>query len=188
MTMKVRCLHKYRNGNNQILGYKIQNTQGETIDVSAEQLKMYMYSKQMDVVNLQLTRDGRLIDKPAEKFTSGTNEEFEAQFLSIIKVIEGNLGLPYGSIAISDKVYDDNTLIEIRAVSDANSTVNYKGSQYVVGVGISKADNNFDMHLYNNNLGYECDTDLKIKGSIIQNEDRIRSKIKSFLTKVHRGM
>ena len=51
----------------------------------------------------------------------------------------------------------------------------------------AKTENNFDMHLYNNNLGYECDTDLKIKGSILQNEERIKNKMKSFLTKVRRG-
>ena len=57
------CLHKFRNKNNQIIGYRVQDKNGSTMDVKAEYLKQAIKNNQIDVLNLTLTSDNKLIDK-----------------------------------------------------------------------------------------------------------------------------
>lgn len=56
------CLKKFRNKNNQIIGYRIQDKNGNTVDVKPEQLKQAIKNKQISVLNLTLTSDNKLID------------------------------------------------------------------------------------------------------------------------------
>ena len=57
------CLKKFRNKNNQIIGYRIQDKNGQTRDVKSEYLKQAIKNKQINVLNLTLTSDNKLIDK-----------------------------------------------------------------------------------------------------------------------------
>ena len=57
------CLKKFRNKNNQIIGYKIQDKNGSTLDVKSEYLKQAIRNNQINVLNLTLTSDNKLIDK-----------------------------------------------------------------------------------------------------------------------------
>ena len=59
----VKCLHKFRNKNNQIIGYTIQDKNGNTVDVKSEYLKQAIRNSQIKVLNLTLTSDNKLIDK-----------------------------------------------------------------------------------------------------------------------------
>lgn len=55
---------KFRDKNGKIIGYKIQSDKGEVREVKAEELKKAIMSKKIEVLNLTLTSDGRLVDKP----------------------------------------------------------------------------------------------------------------------------
>ena len=57
------CLRKFRNKNNQIIGYKIQDKNGNTLDVKPEYLKQAIRNNQVNVLNLTLTSDNKLIDR-----------------------------------------------------------------------------------------------------------------------------
>ena len=70
--MKVKHIDKTRNKNNQIIGYKLQDQQGNTIIVKPEVLKSAIRAKKIEVINLTLTSDNRLINttsktQPASK-------------------------------------------------------------------------------------------------------------------------
>ena len=60
--IQAKCIQKFRNKNNQIYGYRLMDLNGQTQDVQPNNLKQAIANKQIHVVNLTLTSDGRLID------------------------------------------------------------------------------------------------------------------------------
>lgn len=65
--IQATCILKFRNKNKRIYGYRLQDLNQQTQDVTPEDLKRAIASGQINVVNLALTKDGRLIDKTPEK-------------------------------------------------------------------------------------------------------------------------
>lgn len=184
--IKVKCLFKFRDNSGKIVGYRIQNEQGETLDTTPEQLKMYIYSNQMSVVNLKLTQDGRLIDCVEGSGTSGSDAEWLNNFISIMRYTEKGLGLSEGSISLSDKDVTDGKLMQICAVSEP---INYKGLSCYVSIDIERYDKEtLCWCLYNNNEGYICEVKHHIRRSIKEDKDAIVKKIKTFVVKVRKGM
>ena len=61
--LKVKCIQKFRDKNNIIIGYRIVDQNGNMKDVSSESLKQVIQQGRLEVVNLTLTSDNRLIDK-----------------------------------------------------------------------------------------------------------------------------
>ena len=63
MTMiQVKCIEKFRDKKSRIYGYRIQDINGQTQDVTPDDLKNAIKNGKIQVVNLTLTSDGRLID------------------------------------------------------------------------------------------------------------------------------
>ena len=56
-----RCIQRFRNKNGQIYGYRLQDQTGKTIDVSPENLKQAMIDNVLNLTNLELTKDNRII-------------------------------------------------------------------------------------------------------------------------------
>lgn len=65
-----RCLQKFKNNTGKIYGYILQDINGNIKDVEAEDLKDAIKNNRINVVNLKLTDDGRLISIK-EKQSSG---------------------------------------------------------------------------------------------------------------------
>lgn len=65
--IQARCIHKFRTKQGKIYGYRLIDINEQTQDVTPEDLKKAIKAKQINVVNLTLTSDGRLMDKKAEK-------------------------------------------------------------------------------------------------------------------------
>ena len=60
--LKLKCLHKYRDKNSNIIGYGLIDIQGKPYKVSSNDLKQAIKQGRVQVVNLTLTVDNRLID------------------------------------------------------------------------------------------------------------------------------
>ena len=60
--LQAACIQKFRDKNNQIYGYRIQDSTGATRDVKPEALKNAIKNKQIYITNLTLTSDNRLVD------------------------------------------------------------------------------------------------------------------------------
>ena len=60
--LKLKCLHKYRDKNSNIIGYGLIDMQGKTYKISSNDLKQAIKQGRVQVVNLTLTVDNRLID------------------------------------------------------------------------------------------------------------------------------
>ncbi len=65
--MKAQCLQKIRNFRNQIIGYVLQYETGEIKTLHYLDLSLYMRQRVVDVVNLKLGSDGRIIDATKKK-------------------------------------------------------------------------------------------------------------------------
>ena len=61
--LTVTCIQKFRDKHNIIEGYRIQAPKGETKDVTSQSLKNAIIQGKIEVTNLTLTSDNRLIDK-----------------------------------------------------------------------------------------------------------------------------
>ena len=60
--IQAKCIQKFRDKNNHIYGYRLQDLNGQTQDVHSDNLKQAIASGQIHVVNLTLTKDERLVD------------------------------------------------------------------------------------------------------------------------------
>lgn len=61
-----KCVSKFRDSNNKIIGYKLLDLNGKTQDIRSENLKGAIKRGEISVVNLTLTSDNRLVDKQSE--------------------------------------------------------------------------------------------------------------------------
>ena len=68
--IQAKCIQKFRDKNNHIYGYRLVDLNGRTQDVKPENLKTAIAKNQVNVTNLTLTSDGRLVDKQDETFKS----------------------------------------------------------------------------------------------------------------------
>ena len=64
----VICVRIYRNRENTISGYEIRDLNGNCKDISAKDLKQAIINKQINVINLKLTKDKRLILKSKKEY------------------------------------------------------------------------------------------------------------------------
>lgn len=64
----VKCVQKYRDKNNNIIGYRLQDIKRKQMDVKPDVLKKAIQNKEMMVLNLVLTSDGRLVDGSPTKY------------------------------------------------------------------------------------------------------------------------
>ena len=59
---KCKCIAKFRNKHGRVWGYALICEDGRQISISSDQLKQDIHNKQIEVINLKLTSDGRLVD------------------------------------------------------------------------------------------------------------------------------
>ena len=65
--LQATCILKFRDKHNQIYGYRLKDTTGNTRDVKSEALKNAIKNKQIHITNLTLTSDNRLVDTNTSK-------------------------------------------------------------------------------------------------------------------------
>lgn len=62
-----KCVEKVRDKNDRIVSYILVDTQGNKTIMESDELKNQMFNNIIEVVNLKLTSDGRLIDKSEDE-------------------------------------------------------------------------------------------------------------------------
>lgn len=68
--IQAKCVEKFRDKNNHIYGYRLKDSQGNTKDVGTDQLKNAIKNGQINILNLTLTSDNRLVDTTPNKSKS----------------------------------------------------------------------------------------------------------------------
>ena len=64
--IQAKCIEKFRDRNGKIYGYRLVDLNNQTQDVTPRDLKIAIQNNHINVINLALTADGRLIDKKPE--------------------------------------------------------------------------------------------------------------------------
>ena len=84
-----KCVEKIRDKNGKIVKYRLQDKTGSQTELETKLVKKFILESQMDVVNLQVTSDGRLVDKSEDNSKYESPEEKEKYLNSIAsKAIE----------------------------------------------------------------------------------------------------
>lgn len=81
--ISVTCTEKIRDKNNRIIGYELQDCNGNKMQFTSEQVKQAIFLQQITVKNLKLTSDGRLIDN-----TSEDTQQFKDDQLALVNTIK----------------------------------------------------------------------------------------------------
>lgn len=69
--IQARYIEKFRDGSGKIIGYRLQALDGSVTDIFADVVKDMIRKKELDVINLTLTSDGRLIDASSKQDSIG---------------------------------------------------------------------------------------------------------------------
>lgn len=69
--IQAKCIKKFRDKHNKIIGYRLVDTNGNIQDVKAEKLKEVLSTGKLSIVNLTLTKDGRLVNTSENDTKSG---------------------------------------------------------------------------------------------------------------------
>ena len=108
--LTVTCIQKFRNKQNQIYGYRLQDQQGNIKDVYSDQLKAAIRNNKIDIVNLTLTSDNRLVAKTPEKQhklnNKMTNEDQEEQRFKNILAKANLMGISKDALISCKFAYD----------------------------------------------------------------------------------
>ena len=90
--IQAKCIEKFRDKNNKIVGYRLIDLNSKTQDFTPETLKNAINNKKIHVVNLTLTSDGRLIT------TADKGLPYKAKPIKMVEQSKQNTG----NIIVSD--------------------------------------------------------------------------------------
>lgn len=98
----IKCINKFKDAQGRIIGYRIQDTNGTIRDVRPQELKNAIINKQVNVINLTLTSNNRIIDKTTSKAkmqTQSSRREVTAeQFIDALRQAEKDFTNKFGGI------------------------------------------------------------------------------------------
>lgn len=154
--IQVRCIEKIRDKNNHIIGYKIQNLTGETRTFDKARLKEAVRNKKIDIVNMTLTSDNRLIDKKIKNVKAGNEiSSSDRRTVEDIKQLCKTIGLPFDANEIR------------RSVDSGSSVIKYDVSNVPVGV------DTVDIYIKRiNNKDWELSLDIETPAASIRNTNK----------------
>lgn len=89
--IKAKCISKNRDSKGVIVNYTLQDQNGQKMNVTGQQIKAAITAGQIDIINLQIDKAGRLVDKSVEMCSAHNKnsiESIEKQAETFIKFIQ----------------------------------------------------------------------------------------------------
>ena len=80
-----RCIKKYRDNNNVIVGYLLQDENGVVRNVSSQEVKYLLSNNKLHIINLKLTSDNRIVDDKSYTKTDNVKERLQKLAAMITK-------------------------------------------------------------------------------------------------------
>lgn len=153
---KVKCIRKIRDAKGKITGYTIQSSTGETKNVDKDKLKEAVRNKKLDIVNMTLTSDNRLIDKKIKNVKAGNEiSSSDRRAVEEIKQLCKTISLPF-----------DANKVE-RGSTSGSPTITYSVSGVPVGV------DTVDIYIKRiNNKDWELSLDIETPAASIRNTNK----------------
>lgn len=138
--IKAKCTKKYRDKKGRIYGYELVDLNGNKQEIKAEELKSEIYKKHIDVVNLTMTSDNRLIDKKPVTATSSMK-----RLINKVRACEQKFCSNIGSGQINNV---KSQLLENEALTYRDIIDNiYKDFYMVVDITVNNKDKEIRMKL-----------------------------------------
>lgn len=128
MTVQSTCIEKFRDKNNIIIGYRLQDKNGKCLDISSKELKNSIKLNRIHVDNLTLTSDDRLISTESDDVFKKIRQRVEADkqlslYQSVLDYIGVELvGFTYLSIDKNFEITEKNILRAFR-IGNANDII-----------------------------------------------------------------
>ncbi len=138
--IKVQCLDKQRDKNNNIVTYTLKDSTGKQMQVAAKSLKDAIYNYRVECNNLTLTSDNRLVD------TTGKVNNFEDKCLYIIEYMNKNTLAKFNKDkAKFGEFHDFEATSEVFAEQNLRTTITIDKSkdnklQITISIGNEDAD------------------------------------------------
>lgn len=115
--INIRCIQKYRDNNNKIVGYLLQSEDGVTKSMTPHELKHLMLTNQVHVENMKLTTDEKLIEDTSYKSQHSVNERIH----KLTNRITHDTGIKFNQNVSMIRINDNDFYMEAKAVG--NSTL-----------------------------------------------------------------
>lgn len=167
--IQAKCIQKFRDKNNHIYGYRLQDINGKTQDVRPDNLKQAIANKQIHVVNLTLTSDNRLVDTTEHHLQSKSlgsipqppkSEVIKQRMIDIAEYIQNNKA-SYLRIDYYD-FFEDSDGDYAFSISDAfDITVNRHELFGEIGVYIKKNEISFNLMIKDENGAIITESEYK---------------------------
>lgn len=84
----VTCTEKFRDKNNRIVGYELEDCNGKRMRFKSKQVRQAVFLQQITITNLKLTSDGRLIDNTESVKSDGQSKSLENNQLALINKLK----------------------------------------------------------------------------------------------------
>lgn len=140
--IQAKCINKIKNKYGVIEQYTLQDKTGETITVTSKQLKDAILAGKIEIVNLQLTKNNRLMDKNIEDtlksysiMDSNINEQkSKAQYSKSVMLGMAPVLNEHGHVVDVDServLFTDATNIFSRSIYAENVTATFSGTKEI---------------------------------------------------------
>ena len=137
--IKIRCIQKYRDNSNKIVGYLLQSEDGVTKSMTPYELKHLMATKQVHVENMKVTTDGRLIDDTSYKSQNSVNERIH----KLINRITHDTGIKFNQNVNIVRINDNDFYIEAKAVGNSPLVkIGLKSNRNIIKLMYKTTDDN----------------------------------------------
>ena len=187
-----KCIQKFRNRNNVIYGYRLVDINGKTQDVTPNDLKNAIKNSQVNVVNLSLTVDGRLVDRKEEDIlqnkTIMPNEvkkpkEINDDINAFMDRLANKIVRALGGSEVSYIDHDDSTSGYVHMVVGLPNLI-YRGVRRDLDMllDMSEANGKFCLGLIDEEAFYtEADTDIDIGRPLKNYVKRIEEMVDKYI-------
>jgi hypothetical protein len=113
--INIRCIQKYRDNNNKIVGYLLQSEDGVTKSMTPHELKHLMLTNQVHVENMKLTTDEKLIEDTSYKSQHSVNERIH----KLTNRITHDTGIKFNQNVSMIRINDNDFYMEAKAVGNS---------------------------------------------------------------------
>ena len=189
--IQAKCIQKFRDKNNHIYGYRLQDLNGQTQDVQPKNLKQAIASGKIHIVNLTLTTDGRLVDTTEKilknKKVLGDTPKAIADEDKYIEIMDKTANSIYKALGIINGTSIANSVDNTQP--NYNIDFRYEPIFYYGGVeawlGITYYYESKEIYI--TVTGFEDDTDLyEIHGAF--NKNSLTKLVKTFISHVKKNI
>ena len=149
----VECIQKFRDKQNRIYGYRLQDNQGNTRDTTPQQLKNAIWNNQINVINITLTSNNHLISTTPISQQMSKNKSVLQQFSILTRKIVDKINKPK---ALKFKLKQD-----LEAINSKATLLGYETTQ--ISKDFLLLENNTELILISNK-SIQLDDSMDRKG------------------------